>query len=282
MSSQNLEALQIAPGLSLTRMGFGAMQLAGPNAFGPPRDRTEALAVLRTAVDLGVTHIDTSDFYGPATVNELVAQALHPYPDHLHVVTKVGRVRDRSGSWIPALRPAELRQGVEDNLRRLRLDVLDLVHLRLAHGSPNSSIEEAFSVLADLQQAGLIRHLGLSGASRPQVEQARAIAPVVTVQNLFNIGNRADGALVDWCAANGIAYTPFYPLGGSPAGHGSAVTAVARRHRVGAQQIALAWLLHRSSSILLIPGTSRVSHLRQNLDAARIQLTEQDRADLSV
>lgn len=243
--------------LTVTRFGYGAMQLAGPWVMGPPADRDGALKVLREVVDLGITHIDTSDAYGPRVTNELIREALHPYPESLHIATKVGATRDDQGGWPVARRPVDLRGQVHDNLRSLGLDVLDVVNLRLgnAEGPVPGSIAEAFETLADLQQQGLIRHLGVSNATAEQVAEAQSIAPIVCVQNMYNIAHRDDDELIDRLAAEGIAYVPFFPLGGftpleSP------------------RSAALAWLLQRSPNILLIPGTSSVAHLRENIDSA--------------
>lgn len=262
--------------LTITRMGYGAMQLAGPNVFGPPRDRDEALAVLRAVVDAGVTHIDTSDFYGPAVVNELIREALHPYPEGLHLVTKVGARRDAVGAWIPALERQDLIGQVHDNLTRLGVDVLDVVNLR-APGNLTISdepIAERFGVLAELRQQGLIRHLGLSGVSDAQLTEAQAIAPVVTVQNFYNLANRQDDPMVDRSEKEGIVYVPFFPLGGFTPLQAEALDAVAARLGASKQQVALAWLWQRSPAIALIPGTSSTAHLKENLAAADLQLPD--------
>jgi pyridoxine 4-dehydrogenase len=266
--------LTLADDLGLSRMGFGAMQLAGPGVFGPPTDREEAIAVLREAVELGVTHIDTSDYYGPTTVNELIKEALHPYPDDLHIVTKVGARRPPDGSWVPAFSREDLVSAVHENLQHLGLDVLDVVNLRTpAFDTPtDDSLAEPFSVLAELQAAGLIRHLGISGISAAQLTEAQSIAPVVTVQNLYNLANRQDDALVEQCAREGIAFAPFFPLGGFTPLQSDVLDHVAARLEASAQQVALAWLLQRSSTIVLIPGTSSVAHLRENVSAASLQL----------
>jgi pyridoxine 4-dehydrogenase len=266
------ETLSLADDLNpitLSRMGYGAMQLAGPGVFGPPRDRDQALNVLREAVDLGITHIDTSDFYGPVVVNELIREALHPYPAGLRIVTKVGARRGPDGSWRPSLAPADLTAQVHENLEHLALDTLDVVNLRLPeadHGE--QAVAEPFGTLAELRKEGLIRHLGLSAASSAQLDQAQAIAPVVTVQNLYNVAARQDDALVDRCAAEGIAYAPFFPLGGFAPLQSRVLTDVAARLGASAHQVALAWLLQRSPTIVLIPGTSSVAHLRENVAAA--------------
>lgn len=264
--------------LTITRMGYGAMQLAGPGVFGPPKDRDAALAVLRTAVELGITHIDTSDFYGPAVVNELIRAALHPYPADLHIVTKVGARRDAEGNWLPAFEPAELKTQVHDNLDRLGLDVLDVVNLRVHSTDP---LAEPFEALAALQQDGLIRHLGVSTVTDAQLTEARAIAPVVTVQNLYNITNREDDALIDRCAAEGIVYAAYFPLGGFTPLQSDTLSAVAASLDASPHQVALAWLLQRSPAIALIPGTSSVEHLRENVAAADLVLPADAVAELN-
>ncbi|MFF0150097.1 oxidoreductase [Micromonospora sp. NPDC005203] len=274
--SENLPGgpLTLADGLTLSRMGYGAMQLAGPGVFGPPRDREQALAVLREAVDSGVRHIDTSDFYGPVVVNELIREALHPYPEDLHLVTKVGARRGADRSWIPALAPDELKAQVRDNLQHLGLDVLDVVNLRVgvAEGTGDDPLSEQFGALADLRQEGLIRHLGLSNVTLTQLTEAQAIAPVVTVQNLYNVANRQDDALVDRCAAENIAFAAFFPLGGFTPLQSDTLNDVATRVGSSPQQVALAWLLQRSPTTVLIPGTSTLAHLRENLAAADLKL----------
>ena len=265
--------LRLADDLVISRMGFGAMQLAGPGVFGPPRDRDQALAVLREAVDLGITHIDTSDFYGPFVVNELIRDALHPYPADLRIVTKVGARRDENGGWRPSLEPADLVAQVRDNLARLGVDAIDAVNLRLSHeGTGQESIAEPFGALAELQKEGLIRHLGLSEASDVQLTEAQGIARVVTVQNLYNLANRSDDALVDRCAAENIAYVPYFPLGGFTPLQSAELNDVAESLGASSQQVALAWLLQRSPAIALIPGTSSVAHLRENIAAADLVL----------
>ena len=265
----------LADDLTVTRMGYGAMQLAGPHVFGPPRDRDAAVAVLREVVDLGITHIDTSDYYGPYVTNEIIKEALHPYPDGLHIVTKVGALRDAEGGWPPARSPEQLRQAVHDNLDRLGLDALDVVNLRVGGlDTPTpGSVEEPFTALAELQQQGLIRHLGISTVSAEQVEEARSIAPVVCVQNMYNLARRDDDALVDSLAAQGIAYTPYFPLGGFSPLQSDTLAAVAARLEATPMSVALAWLLHRSPNILLIPGTSSVAHLRENVAGAGLELS---------
>jgi pyridoxine 4-dehydrogenase len=275
------ETLSLADDLNLSRMGYGAMQLAGPGVFGPPRDRDQALNVLREAVDLGITHIDTSDFYGPVVVNELIREALHPYPAGLRIVTKVGARRGPDGSWRPSLASADLTAQVHENLEHLALDTLDVVNLRLPeadHGE--QAVAEPFGTLAELRKEGLIRHLGLSAASSAQLDQAQAIAPVVTVQNLYNVAARQDDALVDRCAAEGIAYAPFFPLGGFTPLQSRVLTDVAARLGASAHQVALAWLLQRSPTIVLIPGTSSVAHLRENVAAADLVLPADAIAEL--
>jgi pyridoxine 4-dehydrogenase len=262
---------------TVRRMGYGAMQLAGPGVFGPPKDHDAALAVLREAIARGVDHIDTSDFYGPHVTNRLIREALHPYPDDLMIVTKVGAVRGADASWNPAQSPAELTQAVHDNLRNLGIDVLDAVNLRITgdvHEPTEGSIAERFATLAELQRQGLIRHLGLSNVTAAQVEEARAIAPVVCVQNHYNLAHRGDDALIDDLNAQGIAYVPFFPLGGFSPLQSSTLSDVAARLDATPMQVALAWLLHRSPNILLIPGTASIGHLRENLAAAEIVLPD--------
>ena len=258
----------------VNRMGYGAMQLAGPGVFGPPKDRGAALAVLREAVASGVNHIDTSDYYGPHVTNQLLREALHPYPGDLVIVTKLGAVRGSDASWIPALTPADLTRGVHDNLRNLQVDALDVVNLRVGglHGPSEGSIEEQFATLAGLQRQGLIRQLGLSNATSAQIGQARRIAGVVCVQNNYNLIHRQDDALIDELAEAGTAYVPFFPLGGFTPLQSSTLSDVAAGLGATPMQTALAWLLHRAPNILLIPGTSSVAHLRENLAAARLAL----------
>jgi aryl-alcohol dehydrogenase-like predicted oxidoreductase len=250
------------------------MQLAGPRVFGPPKDHDAAIAVLRGAVDLGINHIDTADFYGPHVTNALIREALAPYPDDLHIVTKVGARRDEQGGWPHARTPAELREQVHDNLRHLGLDVLDVVNLRVGgfEEPEPGSIAEQFTVLAELQQQGLIRHLGLSTVNADQLAEAQSIAPVVCVQNMYNIARRADDALVDATARQGIAFVPYFPLGGFDPLQSGSLQEVA--DRIGATPLAtaLAWLLRRSPNILLIPGTSSMEHLRENVAAAELDL----------
>jgi aryl-alcohol dehydrogenase-like predicted oxidoreductase len=274
--------LTLAPDLTITRMGYGAMQLAGPGVFGPPKDRDEAIAVLRAAVELGITHIDTSDFYGPAVTNEIIREALHPYPEGLHIVTKVGARRGGDGSWLPSLEPDALRAQVRDNLDHLGLDVLDVVNLRVGavESAGEEPLAEPFDVLAELREQGLIRHLGVSGVSLAQLTEAQSIAPVVTVQNLYNIANRQDDALVEKCAAENIAFAAFFPLGGFAPLQSGALSAVAGRLGASDQQVALAWLLQRSATTVLIPGTSSVAHLRENVAAADLVLPADAIAEL--
>jgi pyridoxine 4-dehydrogenase len=272
----------LADDLTVTRMGYGAMQLAGPHVFGPPADRDAAVAVLREVVELGITHIDTSDYYGPYVTNEIIREALHPFPDGLHIVTKVGARRDESGNWPSALSPAELRQAVHDNLEHLGLDVLDVVNLRVGgfNRPEPGSLAEPFTALAELQQEGLIRHLGVSTVTGEQLAEARSIAPVVCVQNFYNIANREDDALIEQLAGEGVAYVPYFPLGGFNQLQSDALDAVARRLDASPLAVALAWLLQRSPNILLIPGTSSVQHLRENVAGAGLSLSAEDVADL--
>jgi pyridoxine 4-dehydrogenase len=268
--------------LRVNRVGYGAMQLAGPGVFGPPKDEEQAIAVLRRAVELGVNHIDTSDFYGPFVVNELIHRALHPYPENLVLVTKVGARRDDQGNWLRWDSPADLRQAVHDNLKRLGVDRLDAVNLRMMglEGPEEGPIEEQFTALAELREQGLIRHLGVSNATAAQLAEARAIAPVACVQNLYNVTARQDDAMVDACAGQGVAYVPFFPLGGFQPIQAQVLEQVAGRHGVTSRQLALAWLLHRSPAILIIPGTSSVRHLEDNVAVGGIELTDQDLAEL--
>jgi pyridoxine 4-dehydrogenase len=275
-------SLTLADDLTLSRMGYGAMQLAGPGVFGPPKDRGQALAVLREAVELGITHIDTSDFYGPFVVNEIIKEALHPYPADLRIVTKVGARRDETGGWHPSLDPDDLKIQVHDNLRRLGVDTLDVVNLRIASfdGTSSDPVAEQFGALAELREQGLIRHLGLSGASDAQLTEAQAIAPVVTVQNLYNLATRQDDALLDRCAAENIAFAPFFPLGGFTPLQSHTLTEVAARLDASPQQVALAWLLQRSPTVVLIPGTSSPAHLRENTAAADLVLPADAIAEL--
>ena len=262
-------------GRAVNRMGYGAMQLAGPGVFGPPKDRAAALAVLREAVESGVNHIDTSDFYGPHVTNQVIREALHPYPKNLTIVTKVGGRRGDDASWLPAMAPAELTSAVHDNLRNLGIDAIDVVNLRAMggfHEPGTESIAEQFATLAGLQKQGLIRHLGLSNVSSAQLKEAYAIAPVVCVQNLYNLAHRADDAFIDELAGLGIAYVPFFPLGGFSPLQSETLSEVAAALGATPLQVALAWLLHRAPNILLIPGTSSLGHLRENLAAANLKL----------
>jgi pyridoxine 4-dehydrogenase len=267
---------KLAHDLILTRVGYGAMQLAGPHVFGPPADHDGALAVLREVVSLGITHIDTSDFYGPHITNQLIKEVLHPYPEQLRIVTKVGARRDEKGNWPRALAPDELRQAVHDNLTNLGLDALDVVNLRVGgfEAPEPGSIAEPFSVLAEMQQEGLIKHLGVSTVSDEQVAEAQSIAPVVGVQNFYNIANRQDDSLIESLAKQGIAYVPYFPLGGFSPLQSDTLSSVAARLDTTPMAVALAWLLQRSPNILLIPGTSSIEHLRENVAAAGLQLPD--------
>ena len=265
------------------RLGYGAMQLAGPGVFGPPKDRGAALAVLREAVASGVNHIDTSDFYGPHVTNQIIREALHPYPDDLVIVTKVSARRGEDGSWLPAFSREELTQAVHDNLRHLGLDVLEVVNLRSmfdVHGPAEGSFEAPLAVLADLQRQGLIRHIGLSNVTPKQIADGRRVCEIVCVQNHYNVAHRADDALIDDLGYEGVAYVPFFPLGGFSPLQSTTLSAVAKRLGATPMQVALAWLLRRSPNILLIPGTSSVAHLRQNLAAAQLNLPDDARKEL--
>lgn len=260
------------------RLGYGAMQLAGPGAFGPPKDHDAALAVLREAVAAGMNHIDTSDFYGPHVANRLIREALHPYPDDLVIVTKVGARRGADGSWLPAFSREELAQAVRDNLRNLGLDALDVVNLRLmfsVHGPAEGSIEAPLAALAELQRQGLIRHIGLSNVTPAQIVEGRDICKIVCVQNHYNLAHRADDALIDELACGGVAYVPFFPLGGFTPLQSSILSDVARRLGASSMQVALAWLLRRAPNILAIPGTASVAHLRENLLATELDLPDE-------
>jgi pyridoxine 4-dehydrogenase len=277
------------PGTSLTvnRMGYGAMQLAGRDGdklvWGPPRDVDAAVAVLREAVASGVNHIDTSDFYGPHVTNQIIRKALHPYPNDLVIVTKISVRRGEDGSWIPAFSPEELTAAVHDNLRNLGLDVLDVVNLRSmfsVHEPAEGSMEEPLTVLAELQQKGLVRHIGLSNVTATQIAEARQIVPIVCVQNQYNLVQRTDDAFIDDLARDGIAYVPFFPLGGFSPLQSAALSDAAERLEATPMQVALAWLLQRSPNILLIPGTSSLGHLRENLSAASLQIPAEELADL--
>jgi pyridoxine 4-dehydrogenase len=273
------------PGTSLTvdRIGYGAMQLAGPGVWGPPRNPDTAVAVLREAVAAGVNHIDTSDYYGPHVTNQIIRKALHPYPAGLVIATKLGARRPADQSWQKAISPEELTAGVHDNLRNLGVDALDIVNYRVmgsGHGPEEGTIAEQVTVLADLRRKGLIRHIGLSNATASQVAEAQSITEVVCVQNLYNLANRHDDALIDDLADKRIAYVPFFPLGGFSPLQSSTLSSVAGRLGATPMQIALAWLLHRSPNILLIPGTSSVAHLRENLAAGELTLSPQTLAEL--
>ena len=262
---------------TVKRLGYGAMQLAGPGVFGPPKDTDAAVAVLREAVASGVNHIDTSDFYGPHITNQLIRKALHPYRDDLVIVTKIGARRGSDGSWLKASSPEELTQAVHDNLRNLGLDVLDVVNLRSMldpHGPAEGSLEAPLAVLAELQHKGLVRHIGLSNVTPAQIEEGRRIAEIVCVQNQYNLAHRADDGLIDDLAVNGIAYVPFFPLGGFNPLQSSTLSDVAQRLGATPMQVALAWLLRRAPNILLIPGTSSIAHLRANLAVAELDLPE--------
>ena len=262
---------------TVKRLGYGAMQLAGPGVFGPPKDTDAAVAVLREAVASGVNHIDTSDFYGPHITNQLIRKALHPYRDDLVIVTKIGARRGSDGSWLKASSPEELTQAVHDNLRNLGLDVLDVVNLRSMldpHGPAEGSLEAPLAVLAELQHKGLVRHIGLSNVTPAQIEEGRRIAEIVCVQNQYNLAHRADDALIDDLAVKGIAYVPFFPLGGFNPLQSSTLSDVAQRLGATPMQVALAWLLRRAPNILLIPGTSSIAHLRANLAVAELDLPE--------
>ncbi|WP_420116967.1 aldo/keto reductase family oxidoreductase [Micromonospora sp.] len=268
--------------LTVTRFGYGAMQLAGPGVMGPPADPDAALAVLREVVALGITHIDTSDAYGPHVTNRLIRAALHPYPEGLHLVTKVGATRDAQGGWPTAREPEQLRRAVEENLENLGVEALDLVNLRLgdATGPRACSLAEPLEALVALRRKGLIRHLGLSNVTPEQVTEAQSIAPIVCVQNLYNLAYRQDDALIDRLAGQGVAYVPYFPLGGFSPLQSAALSAVAARRDATPMAVALAWLLQRSPNILLIPGTSSVAHLRENVAGAGLTLTADDLAAL--
>lgn len=268
----------------VNRLGYGAMQLAGPGVFGPPKDRHAAIDVLREALALGVNHIDTSDYYGPHVTNQIIREALHPYADDLVIVTKIGARRGDDASWLPAFSAAELKQAVHDNLRNLGLEVLDVVNMRVmigdGHAPREGSIEASVSVLAELQQQGLVKHIGLSNVTPTQVAEARKVADIVCVQNEYNIAHRHDDALIDALARDGIAYVPFFPLGGFSPLQSSILNDIAASLGATPMQVALAWLLHRSPNILLIPGTSSVAHLRENMAAAQLKLSTETLAAL--
>ena len=270
-------------GRTVNRMGYGAMQLAGPGVFGPPKDRNAAVAVLKEAVASGVNHIDTSDFYGPHVTNQIIREALHPYPADLLLVTKLGAVRGKDGSWLPAQEPDDLRRGVEDNLRNLGVEALEVVNLRIMgdiHHPSEGSIARQMTTMAELQRQGLVRHIGLSNVTSKQVTEAQSIARIVCVQNQYNLVERKDEALVDELAAQGIAYVPFFPLGGFSPIQSGALSKVAAGLEATPMQVALAWLLHRAPNILLIPGTSSLTHLRENLRAKELRLPEAVLAEL--
>jgi len=285
IDQMNLAGSFTLPGtpMNLNRMGYGAMQLAGPHVFGPPRDADEAIAVLREAVESGVNHIDTSDYYGPHVTNQIIKRALHPYPKGLVIVTKLGARRGEDASWIPALSRQELIDGAHDNLKNLGLDALDVVNLRVGGFTEPSegSIEEPLTVLAKLKTQGLIRHVGLSNVTAKQVAEAQAITEIVSVQNFYNVAQRKDDAFIDNLASQGIAYVPFFPLGGFTPLQSSALDAAAASLEVAPMQLALAWLLHRSPNILLIPGTSSRRHLRENLKAALLRIPSEVLANLN-
>ncbi|MGD0452959.1 MAG: aldo/keto reductase family oxidoreductase [Solirubrobacteraceae bacterium] len=285
MAAQTLPGgtFAMAEDLTVTRVGYGAMQLAGPHVFGPPADLDAAVAVLREAIELGITHVDTSDFYGPHVTNQIIKEALHPYPEELHIITKVGAYRDVKGGWPHARSPEQLRQAVHSNLIHLGLEALDVVNLRVGgFDSPTpGSIAEPFTALAEMQQEGLIKHLGISTVSAEQIAEAQSIAPIVCVQNSYNLARRGDDELIDSLAAQGIAYVPYFPLGGFTPLQSGALESVAARLDATPMAVALAWLLHRSPNILLIPGTSSVSHLRENVTAAALTLSEDELNELN-
>jgi pyridoxine 4-dehydrogenase len=285
MAAQTLPGgtFTMAEDLTVTRVGYGAMQLAGPGVFGPPKDRDAAIAVLRETVELGITHIDTSDYYGPHVTNQIIKEALHPYPDELHVVTKVGAYRDVKGGWPHARSPEQLRQAVHDNLIHLGLDALDLVNLRVGgFDSPEAgSIAEPFTALAEMQREGLIKHLGVSTVSAEQIAEAQSIAPIVCVQNLYNLAHRVDDDLIESLAAQDVAYVPYFPLGGFTPLQSDTLRSVASRLASTPMSVALAWLLQRSPNVLLIPGTSSVAHLRDNVNGAALELSANELAELN-
>jgi pyridoxine 4-dehydrogenase len=285
MAAQTLPGgtFAMAEGLTVTRVGYGAMQLAGPGVFGPPTDRDAAIAVLREAVDLGITHIDTSDYYGPHVTNQIIKEALHPYPDELHLVTKVGAYRDVNGGWPHARSPEQLRQAVHDNLIHLGLEALDVVNLRVGgFDSPTpGSIAEPFTALAEMQQEGLIKHLGISTVSAEQIAEAQSIAPIVCVQNLYNLAHRVDDELIESLAVQDIAYVPYFPLGGFTPLQSDTLGSVATSVGSSPMAVALAWLLQRSPNVLLIPGTSSVAHLRENIEGAALALSESELTELN-
>ncbi|TPO13126.1 aldo/keto reductase family oxidoreductase [Mesorhizobium sp. B1-1-5] len=276
MSSVDKSGIYKLGDRSVHRLGYGAMQLAGKGVYGPPKDHDAAIAVLREAIAQGVNHIDTSDYYGPYVTNKLIREALSPYPDDLTIVTKIGARRGEDGSWLPAFTADELEQAVHDNLRNLGLEVMDVVNLRImfgVHGPAEGSIEAQVTKLAELQRNGLVRHIGLSNVTRAQIAEGRKICEIVCVQNQYNLAHRNDDALIDELARDGIAYVPFFPLGGFSPLQSSTLSRVAERLGATPMQVALAWLLQRSPNILLIPGTSSVEHLRENLAAAELELS---------
>jgi pyridoxine 4-dehydrogenase len=285
MSTETLPGgtFTLAEDLTVTRLGYGAMQLAGPGVMGPPADRDQALAVLREVVALGITHIDTSDYYGPYVTNQIIKEALHPYPASLHIVTKVGARRTADGGWPHARAPHELRQAISENLEHLGLGAMDVVNLRMGGmGAPEpGSIAEPFTALAHMQQEGLIKHIGLSTVNAEQIAEAQSIAPVVCVQNQYHLAHRDDDALVDSLAEQGIAYVPYFPLGGFSPLQSDALESVAKRLEASPMSVALAWLLQRSPNILLIPGTSSVAHLRENVAGAALELPADALAELN-
>mgnify|MGYP006268669473 CR=1 FL=1 len=265
------------------RMGYGAMQLAGPGVFGPPKDMATARSVLKAVIEAGVNHIDTSDFYGPHVTNQLICETLYPYPKDLVLVTKISAKRGADGSWLPAFSKKELTDAIHDNLRNLKLDVIEVVNLRSMHGlltPAEGSLEEPLTIMAELQAKGLIKHIGISNVTPTQIKQARALVDIVCVQNAYNLAYRADDPVIDNLAKDGIAYVPYFPLGGFNTIQAEIVSTIAKRHQKTVQQILLAWLLQRSKNILLIPGTSQLHHLQDNLVAASIELTPQDLAEL--
>jgi pyridoxine 4-dehydrogenase len=273
----------MAEGQTVTRMGYGAMQLAGPGVFGPPKDRDAAIAVLREVVELGITHIDTSDYYGPYITNEIIREALHPYPHELSIVTKVGALRDAGGGWNHARSPEQLRQAVHDNLIHLGLEALDVVNLRVGgfDTAEPGSIAEPFTALAEMQHEGLVKHLGISTVSAEQIAEARLIVPIVCVQNYYNLAHRIDDDLIESLATQGIAYVPYFPLGGFTPLQSDTLESVATRLDTTPMAVALAWLLQRSPNILLIPGTSSVAHLRDNIKGAALVLPENELTELN-
>jgi pyridoxine 4-dehydrogenase len=285
MAAQTLPGgtFAMAEDLTVTRVGYGAMQLAGPGVFGPPADRDAAVAVLREAIELGITHIDTSDYYGPHVTNEIIKEALYPYPDELHLVTKVGAYRDVKGGWPHARSPEQLRQAVHDNLIHLGLEALDVVNLRVGgFDSPTpGSIAEPFTALAEMQQEGLIKHLGISTVSAEQIVEAQSIAPIVCVQNFYNLAHRVDDEVIESLVAQGIAYVPYFPLGGFTPLQSDTLESVATRLQATPMAVALAWLLQRSPNVLLIPGTSSVAHLRENVEGAALELSENELTELN-